>query len=116
MQPDIVPNLPCQQGMLLRRIIADQQDRWRVEHIPHAGGRPRFPSHSGGKRREVSGAVVVDIISVKDYASELLQQIIFFIRGAIRAEDSDCLSSMLLANFFEAPPYQVEGRLPCARH
>ncbi len=36
MQADIVANLLGEQGMLLRRIVADQQHRRGVEHIAHA--------------------------------------------------------------------------------
>src|SRR5438105_3103896 len=115
MQPDIVPNLPSQQRMLLRRIVANQQDRRRIEHVAHAGARPRFFRHRGGKRRKVGGAVVVDIIGLKGYASELLQQIIFFVCVAVRSEYSYSLSTMLLANFLEAPPDQLECVLPRGR-
>ncbi len=65
MQADIIPNLPGQQRMLFRRIIADQQNGRRVEHIPHAGSHLRLAAERGGESREVRSAMMVDIVGLQ---------------------------------------------------
>ena len=88
--------------MLLGRIIPNQQDRWRVVHIPHARGHFWLARKRSGEGREVGSAVVIDVVCAQHHPRELLQQIIFFIRRARRAHDSNRMSALSVANFFEA--------------
>src|SRR5580658_4943697 len=112
MQPDIIPNLPRQQRMLLGRVVADQQNRRRIEYVPHTGRGFPLSRKSRYQGREVRSAMVVDVVSTKNHASELLQQVVFFVCRAVRAENPDRVSSRLIADFLEPPSDQFEGFFP----
>ena len=115
MQANVVANLPGQQRMLLRRIVADQQDRGRVIDIAHAGSRAGFAGERRGESRKIGRTVVVDVVGLQHHARELLQQIALFIGGSRRADHADRLTAVLIANFRKAPANQLECLFPCRR-
>ena len=112
MQPNIIPNLPRQQRMLLGRIIPDQQNRRRVKYIAHAGGGFRFSRKRRGKSREVGRPVMVDVVGLQNHARELLQQIILFVSRAVGAHDANGRAAVLIANFLESSFRPVQTLLP----
>ena len=116
MQPDIVSDLPCQQRMLLRRIISDQQNRRRVVHIAHGRGGVRLCRKRRSKSREVGGAVMIDVVGPQHHAREFLQQIIFFVGGASRSDHADRLSALLIPNCLESPSDHLECLFPGGRN
>ena len=65
-----------------------------------------------GESREVGGAVMVDVVGLQHHARELLQQVILFVGGAVRADDADRLPAMLLASFLEALSDQLKRLFP----
>ncbi len=79
MQPHVGANLPCQQRMLVRRIVADQQDRRRIADIAHRCRRVRLSRQRRGESREVGGAMVVDVVRAQHQPRELLQQVVLFV-------------------------------------
>src|SRR5437870_4373053 len=101
--------------MLLGRIIPNQQDRWRVVHIPHARGHFWLARKRSGEGREVGSAVVVDVIRSEHHTRELLKQVILFVRRAGRAHNSDCPPALTIANFFEARSDQFKSLFPGRR-
>src|SRR5271165_806902 len=101
--------------MLLRWIIADQQSRRRIEDFPHTGGGFWLASKCRGKGREVGSTVMVDIVSLQHHASKFLQQVVLFVRGAVRAENPNRLSTILVANLGESFSNQSKRLFPCGR-
>src|ERR1700719_2167430 len=98
--------------MLLRRVVADQQHRRRIEDIAHARGRLWLSYERSGKSREVGGAMMIDIIGLQDDACELLQQIFFFVGSSVRAYDSDGLPALMIADIGKTSPDQFESFFP----
>ena len=94
MQPYVVADLPRQQRMLIRRIVADQQDRWRLEDLAHARRFRVIPGEGLGERRIIRRAVMVDIIGSQHQTRELLKQIILFVRGAVGTDNADCIRAV----------------------
>src|SRR4051794_5203459 len=101
--------------MLLGRITADQQNGRRAVNISHAGGATGFSREGGGQRREVSRAVMVNVVGLQNDACELLQQVIFLVGSTARPENADGLAPMTLQGFAEIPPHQLESFLPACR-
>ena len=89
MQANVAANLPGQQRMLLGRIVADQQDRRRVEHVAHRGRGVWLAGQRRSESREVGGAMMVDVVGAQHQARELLQQVILFVAGAVGADHAD---------------------------
>ena len=81
--------------MLFSGIVSDQQNCRRIEHVAHAGGGSRLVLQGRGKSREVGGAVMVDIVGLQHHAREFLQQVVFFVGGAVRANDPDRLPAIV---------------------
>src|SRR5579884_222176 len=98
--------------MLVSWIVSDQQGRGRVVHITHAGRRIRFSMKRGCKGGEVSGAVVIDIVSGEGDTSELLQQIVLFVCCSCRADYTNCLAAIALKNPFESLSDVIECLFP----
>jgi len=115
MQPNIVSNLPCQQRMLLRRIIPNQQNRRGAEYIPHAGGCVGFSRQRGRKSWEVSRAVMINVVGLQHDASELLQQVVFFVGRASRTVNSNRLPTMHGADCRETIPHKFKCFFPRGR-
>ena len=58
--------------------------------------------------------MVIDVIGLEHDSRKFGQQIIFFVRGAIRPDDSDRASRHLWSrNFAKAPANQFKSFLPC---
>src|SRR5690349_6788005 len=81
MQPHIVANLPCQQRMLLGRIIPNQQDCWCREDICHAGGGVRLAAKDCHEGREIRRAMMIDVIGLQHSASKLGKEIRLLVCG-----------------------------------
>ena len=62
--------------------------------------------------REVGRSMMVNIVGAKHYARELLQQIIFFVGGARRADYANCLPAIAISNLAETATNQFECLLP----
>ena len=87
---DAGANLPGDQRILLRDVVADQQNRVRVVNIRHGGERIlRVRAESGGEAGVVGGAVMIEIVGAESDAREAIQQIVFFVGGVIRADHAD---------------------------
>src|SRR6185437_11872068 len=111
-QANVVANLPRQQRMLVRRIIANQQNRRRTRHIAHAGGQILFPVKCGSECRKVGCAVMVNIVRSQHHARELLQQVILFVGRASGTDHANRLAAVAIANFLELLSDEFEGFFP----
>src|SRR6476661_6057464 len=67
----------------------------------------------GGKGSKVGGPVMVYIIRPKHHPRELLQQIVFLVGGAGRADNADGLSTVTITNFAKLLPDQFKCFFPC---
>ena len=67
---------------------------------------------SAGKRGVVRGAVVVDVVGAQHRAGEFLQQVVFFVGGAIGAENTDGLAALAIADFAQLAAGVRQGLLP----
>ena len=115
MQAYVVANLIRQQGMLVSRIVADQKDGGRVIHVTHAGGRLRPALQCGSKSREVSRAVMINIVGSQHHPRKLLQQVIFLVGCLAGTDNADCLSTFGIANLGKTPADQFECFFPGGR-
>jgi hypothetical protein len=48
-QAHVRPDLPCQQRMLIRGIVADQQNRGRIQHVAHGSRFPGLPCSAAAR-------------------------------------------------------------------
>ena len=92
-------NLPAHQRILIRRIIPDQQHCLRLIQLLH---REQGISGPVAKRRDqpgiIHGPVMVDVVRSKRRARHPLQQIILFIRSAVRTDESNRIFSAGVVN------------------
>ena len=86
-EADIRADVPCRERRLLGGIAADQQQCRGLHDITLRGEAGlaglRCALERGGEGDKVGGPMVVDVIGAKHGASELLQQVVFFVRGAV---------------------------------
>ncbi len=83
-------NLPGDQRVLLGRIVADEQDRVRFVQLRHRGaGVAGLRAQRGDQARVIGGAVMIDVVRADGRARDAPQQIIFFVRRAVRADEAD---------------------------
>ena len=95
-------NLPRDQRILLRHVVADQQNGRRVVDIRHRGERIlRSRAQRGGKPSVVRGAMVIEIVRAERDAREAVQQIIFFVRGVVRADHADGGGAVRVVNLLQ---------------
>ena len=57
--------------------------------------------------------MVVDVICSNRNAGELLQEVILFVGGAVRTENPNRLSAILIANLGESLSDQLKRFFPC---
>jgi hypothetical protein len=69
--------------MLIRRIVADQQNRGRVQHVAHGSRSSRLAVERRRQGRVVGGAVMIDVVGLEHDAGKFRKQIIFFVGGAV---------------------------------
>ena len=65
--------------MLLRRIIAQQQDRRCADEIAQGSLASGVALEGSGEGRVIRRAVMIDIVGAEHRAREFLQQVIFFV-------------------------------------
>src|ERR1019366_1809381 len=111
-QANVGAGLPSQQRMLLRRVVAGQQDRRRIGDVAHRSRGIRLSSQRRGESREVGCAMVVDVVGSQYQARELLQQVVLFVRGAVGSDYSDRRRARCRQRFFELRGDEVERLVP----
>src|SRR5581483_2636125 len=115
MQTDIIPNLPCQQRVLVCRVVPNEQESGCAVHVAHGCGRVPFSAKRRSKSREVRRAMVVDIVGLQHRARKLLQEIVLFVGGPIGANDSDALTTFYIPDFSKPLSDELEGFFPRRR-
>src|SRR5438270_7774307 len=112
MYAEIGAQIPCKQRMLFGGIVADQQDGGRGHGLAQSRSDVLLAGYSLRECRIVRGTVMVDIVRAQYGTRELLQQIILFVRGAVRADHADRIAALSVANLFEAIRHMINGLLP----
>ncbi len=75
--------------MFVGRIAADQQDRRRLRDIAQACSLAFVSRQRARKRNVIGRALVIDVVGSEHRARKLLQQVILFVGGVVRADDAD---------------------------
>src|SRR5438046_8038622 len=73
--------------MLLRRIVANQENSGSIGHITHGSRRIFLSGNSPREGGKIGSAMVVNVVGSQHRPRKFLQQIVFFIGGAIRSEE-----------------------------
>src|SRR5579884_4151304 len=98
--------------MLLGGIVADQQDRPRGHRLAQRRRDVLLAGNGLGKRRIISGAVMIDIVRSQNRTSELLQQVVLFISRPVRTDHADGFAALTIANLLESAGDVIDGLLP----
>src|SRR5581483_2018970 len=94
--------LERQERMLLRKIRADHKERLAIVQIASCRQSVLLAAERVQKRRQIAGAMVIDVIRTQHLASKLLQEVIFFVGRVIRPDDAKLPTPV--ARFFKPPP------------
>src|SRR5580704_4106765 len=65
-----------------------------------------------GKGGVVSGAVVIDVVGAEHGAREFLQKVVFFVGGAVGADDADGFAALAIADFTELAAGVAQSLFP----
>src|SRR5215510_8648543 len=98
--------------MLLSGIVADQQDRRGSHCLAKSCRYVLLAGNCLCKGWVISRAVMVDVVRTQNRSRKLLQQIIFFVRCAIRADYSDRAAALRVANLLESVRNMIDSLLP----
>ncbi len=99
--------------MLVGGIAADEEDGAGGGDVAQAGGFAAGVAGEGaGKGCVIGGALVVDVVGAENGARELLQQVVFFVGGAVGADDADGRTAARVANFFQFAGGDADRVLP----
>ena len=103
---------PGEERMLVSGIAADEQDGAGGSDVAQAGGFAGVTREGAGEGCVVGGALVVDVVGVENRAREFLQQVVFFVGGAVGADDADGCAAASVANLFELRRRRSGVRVP----
>ena len=106
-------NLPGYERILLRGIVADYEDRARGVDIGHGGlRRQRICAESRCQACVIGRAVMIEIVRAEIQAREAIKEIVFFVRGVIRADHADGACAAFVADLLQTPRDFLEGIFP----
>src|SRR4029077_6916037 len=95
-------NLPRDQRILVGRVIADQQHRFGLVQLVHRKqGIVGVFAERGQQAGVVGGAVMINVGGAECFARQLLEQIVFFVWGAIGADEADRIAAVLGVNILQ---------------
>ncbi len=83
---EVGAQVPGQEGMLLGGIIAQHQDGRRGHGFAQRSGAVLVAGDGAGEGGVVGGAVMIDVVGPEHRAGELLQEVVFFVGGAVGAD------------------------------
>src|SRR5258706_8450187 len=104
MQSHVVANLPGQQRMLFRRIVANQQNSWSSEDVCHAGSAIGFASKRSRQSGEVRRAMVINVVRLQNHAGELGKQVGLFVGSAVRTDHPNRPTALTIPNLGKLLP------------
>src|SRR5260370_559953 len=85
-------NLPADERVLIRRIISHQENGFRLIQLLHSEqGIAGAVAQRGDQSGVICRTVMVNVVGSKGGPRQLLQQIILFIRSAIRTNEENYL-------------------------
>jgi hypothetical protein len=110
-------NLPRRERALLRGIVADEQDRVRFIQIVHARARRAgFRAERRDQAHVVRAPVMIDVVRADRRARNAPEQIVLFIRRAVRADEADRVRAVGLVHLGEAPGNLGQRVFPAGGH
>src|SRR5215475_11080384 len=110
---DSAPDLPSNQRILICRIVADYQNGLRLVQLLHGKqGIGGAISQSDDQPSVISGAMMVDVVGSKGCACEPLQQVIFFIRRAVRTDEADRILAASVVSGFQLGRRRLRSLFP----
>ena len=99
---DAGANLPGHQRILIGGIVAHQQHGFRFVQLFHRQHRIASAiAESGHQAGEIRGAMMVHVVGAERGAGHALEQIIFFVGGAVRADEAEGIFSAGVVDRFE---------------
>src|SRR5450631_800753 len=98
--------------MLFGGIIAEDQDGRGGHGFAQGSGAVLMAGEGACKGGVVGGAVVVDVVGAEHGAGEFLQEVVFFVGGAVGAENSYGLAALDIADFAQLAAGVRQGLLP----
>src|SRR5262249_21318082 len=95
-------DLPCDEWILVRGIVADEENGFRFVELIHRKERVfAIFAECCKKAGVVGGAMVVNVVRAEGDAREALEEIIFFVRSAVRTDKADGVGAVRVTNGFE---------------
>src|SRR5450631_2025733 len=98
--------------MLFGGIIAEDQDGRGGHGFAQGSGAILMAGDGASKGGVVGGAVVVDVVGAEHGAGEFLQEIVFFVGGAVGADDADGFAALGVAYLAQLAAGVRQGLLP----
>ena len=75
--------------MLIRRIVPNQQNCRRVQHIAHGSGASRLAVERRRQGRVVGGAVMIELLVPSTMRAEFRKKIILFVGSTVGSDHAD---------------------------
>src|SRR5208337_1139642 len=111
--PDARADLPADERILIRRVVADQQNCSGLVELLHRERRIGGAiSKRGDKPGVIRGAMVIDVVGAKARARQPLKQVIFLVRGAVGADETDGFGAVSSVQLFELLGSGLRGLFP----
>src|SRR5712672_4396834 len=97
---DAGANLPSGERILVGRVVADEKNRLGMIKLIHGQqGISSVFAQRGDQAGVVSGAMMIDVVGAEGGAGEALEEIVFFVGGAVRADEAERIRAVLGVNF-----------------
>src|SRR5260221_11373074 len=92
-------NWPGDKRILVVRIIANEQNRLPLVQLLH-GEQGIFGVFAERCKEAgvIGGAVVIDVVCAEGDAGEAVEEIVFFVRSAVRTDEADGIGAMQVAD------------------
>ena len=111
-EADVRAQVPRGQRILVRRVAAEDHDGGGGLVVLLGRGAAGVAGHDLVEGGVVGGAVVVDVVGAEDGPSELLEEVVFLVGGAVGANNADGLAAPGVADLAQALAGVGESFLP----
>src|SRR6266852_1843355 len=110
---DAGANLPADKRILLRWTVADDENGARFVELLHGErGIGGTVAQRGNEAGVISSAVMIDVIGAESGAAQALEEIVFFVGGAVAADEADGIGPVGGVNFFQPGGSGLRGFFP----
>src|ERR1700757_1247669 len=98
--------------MLIRRIVADDENGRRVVDLAHARCQSRLAVERRRQGREVGCAMMIHIVGLQHHPCKLRKQIVFLVGSTRRTYDANRLPAFRVANLGKSSANQLKRLFP----